>query len=314
MKTVHPTLMAVFLAALAFTLATAVEPQFRNLTVSGSDEGAFTKLLGDGRRMFSGQAVELADVYLHSGFYPSIFDSRDASAPKAISGKGGDRDDDSDHHEEHEHDKHGNCVHGDEHDAAHEEAMSFMGPPRDWLEAFIRNFRITQHTHLENGEEREVLPWLKLAIELNPQALPTYIDTSYWLWRRLGRLEDARSILREGIRNNPSSPELLFEMGLLYEQGDKDDGKARNIWLGALRLWEQQTPQAKTNNLDYYGKITANLGHLEGEAGNVSLAINYYKQAKTVSPNPEAIQKRMDEVLVRWRPPTNAAPVNIPYR
>jgi tetratricopeptide (TPR) repeat protein len=314
MKTAHPGLMAVFLGVLAFTLATAVEPRFRSMTQSSSDEGAFTKLLGDGRRMFSGQAVELADVYLHSGYYPSIFDGRDASAPKAISSKGGDHDDDGDHHEEHKHDEHGNCVHGDEHDAAHEEAMSFMGTPRDWLEAFIRNFRITQHTHLENGEEREVLPWLKLAIELNPQALPTYIDTSYWLWRRLGRLEDARGILREGIRNNPSSPELLFEMGLLYEQGDKDNGKARNIWLGALRLWKQQTTQAKTNNLDYYGKITANLGHLEAGAGNFSQAIDYYERAKTVSPNPTALQKRVDELKARMQSPASAVPDSKPVR
>jgi hypothetical protein len=182
MRTAHPALMAVFLAVLAFTLATAVEPRFRGLNQNGADEGAFTKLLGDGRRMFSGQAVEMADVYLHSGFYPSIFDNRDATAPKAISSRDEGHDDhdrESEDHAAHQHDAQGNCVHGDDHDEEHERAMSFMGPPRDWLEAFIRNFRITQHTHLEDGQEREVLPWLKLAIELNPQALTTYIDTSY---------------------------------------------------------------------------------------------------------------------------------------
>ena len=77
--------------------------------------------------------------------------------------------------------------------------MDFMGPPRDWLEGFIRHFRITEHTHLENGEEREVLPWLKLAIELDPQAIQTYTDTAFWLRKTLGNVQDAEEVLREPV-------------------------------------------------------------------------------------------------------------------
>lgn len=305
MTLVRPVLMVLFLAAIAFTLATAVEPRFRNLHQGATDEGVFTKLLGDGRRLFSGQAVEMADVYLHSGFYPSIFDNRDATAPKAIHSK--DEDHASEDHAAHEHDAQGNCTHED-HDEEHEKAMSFLGPPRDWLEAFIRNFRITQHTHLEGGDEREILPWLRLAIELNPQSLSTYIDISYWLRKRLRRVEDARKILREGIRNNPGSYELLFEMGSLYEQNDGAILKARNIWLGALRLWSQQPIEARTNSLIDFSKITANLAHLESEAGAYPEAIHYYDLAKTASPNPDAIQQRIDEVKAKMQGLTNAVP------
>jgi len=294
MRNVSPVLMVVFLATLVFTLATAVEAEFKKTTADVSDDGAFTKLLGDGRRLFSGQSVAMAEVYLHSGFYPSIFDSVENTGTKAIQA--------TDDHNDHAHDEH-----DDDHDAEHEKAMSFMGQPLDPLAGFIRNFRVTQHSHLENGEEREVLPWLKLAIELDPQAVETYAATSFWLRKNLKRVEDARDILREGIRNNPKSFELLFAMGLIYEQDDKNDVKARNIWLAAKRFWEQQSSEAKEASLDSYGKITVNLARLENEAGNLPLAIQYFELTKLTSPHPEAAQKQIDEIRSRMTGATNAS-------
>lgn len=295
--------MAVFLATLVFTLATVVESEFKKTTASTNAEGAFTKLLGDGRRLFSGQSVEMADVYLHSGFYPSIFDDREKKGSKAIETE-------EDDHAAHKHDEHGNCDHS-EHVASktdeHDKAMGFMGQPRDPLEGFIRNFRITEHSHLEQGEEREVLPWLRLAIELDPQAVETYAVTSFWLRKNLKRVEDAREILREGIRNNPKSFELLFAMGIIYQQDDKNDVKARNIWLAAKRFWEQQSSEAKQSSVDYYGKITASLARLENDAGNLPLAIKYFEITKLTSPNPDVIQKQIDEMKSKLTGDTNAS-------
>ena len=319
MRNVSPALMVVFLATLVFTLATAVESEFKKTMTTTSDDGAFTKLLGDGRRLFSGQSVEMADVYLHSGFYPSIFDEREKKGSKAIETE-------EDNHAEHKHDEHGNCVHEENHAAhkhdehgncdhsehvasqndEHDKAMGFMGQPRDPLEGFIRNFRITEHSHLEQGEEREVLPWLRLAIELDPQAVETYAVTSFWLRKNLKRVEDAREILREGIRNNPKSFELLFAMGIIYQQDDKNDVKARNIWLAAKRFWEQQSSEAKQSSMDYYGKITVSLARLENDAGNLPLAIQYFELTKLTSPNPDVIQKQIDEMKSKLPWVTNA--------
>ncbi len=318
MRNVSPVLMVVFLATAVFTLATAVQSEFRSSTTTSSDEGAFTKLLGDGRRLFSGQSVEMADVYLHSGFYPSIFDSREPAAAKAITSN-------DDDHAQHKHDDQGKCVHEEDHAAhqhdaegkcvseqsasghvdEHAKAMSFMDQTLDPLQGFIRNFRITQHSHLENGEERELLPWLKLAIALDPQAIETYAVTSFWLRKNLKRIEDAKEILREGIRNNPDSFELLFAMGIIYEQDDKNIIKARNIWLAAKKHWETQPSDAKGKSLDAYGKITGNLARLEKESGNLPLAIQYFELTKLASPNPEVIQKQIDELKIRLSPPSN---------
>ena len=62
-----------------------------------------------------------------------------------------------------------------------DEDTSFMGPPRDWLDAFGRHFIPNRHTHLDEGgpaddlsgsdNVREILPWLKLSADLDPDNL-----------------------------------------------------------------------------------------------------------------------------------------------
>jgi len=224
-----------FLISVAYTLGTVVH--LRSVSRTGSnqpDEGAFKKILGDGRKLFAGQFVEMADVYFHSGMYPSIFDRADKKSPKAVTSA---VDQGADHsglehgeeshsltnepHEDHDHDENGNCQDGD-HADEHVKAMT-PAAGRNWLESFIRRFRITEHSHLSEGNEREILPWLKVAIELDPQSIETYTTAAYWLRTKLDRADQAQEVLREGIRNNPGNYELLFEMGKLYK-------KTRRTW------------------------------------------------------------------------------------
>jgi tetratricopeptide (TPR) repeat protein len=313
MSAASPKLVFALLIALAYTLATCAHLRALSQPDVGTSDGAFKKLLGDGRRLFAGQFVEMADVYFHSGFYPSIFDRRDTKAPLAVTGKTGVHDDhdEPDHaghqhdengkcvevadHQEHQHDAEGRCLSGAEHQDEHEKAMD-KGEARDWLESFIRRFRITEHTHLENGGEREILPWLKLAIELDPQAIGTYTTTAYWLRKNLDKPKDAEEVLREGLRNNPRNCEILFELGLIYRENYKEVERARNVWRSALRLWDKQSDEAKSESLRLYGEITGNLARLEADAGNWSRAIQYFELAKLASPHPEAIQKQIDEI------------------
>lgn len=331
MKTASPRLVFALLIALAYTLGTCAHLRAISRPDAVSADGAFKKLLGDGRRLFAGQFVEMADVYLHSGFYPSIFDRRDAKAPKAVTGKTEDNDDHDDHaheghqhdaegkcltaenHSSHEHDAEGKCVHHDDHQDEHEKAMDFMGQPSNWLEGFIRRFRITKHTHLENGEEREVLPWLKLAIELDPQAIETYTATAFWLRKNLGNVKEAEEVLREGMRNNPKSFEILFELGKLQKESHQNPVKVQYIWEAALSLWNKQTAEAKTASLKSYSELTINLARLAVDAGNSQRAIQYFELAKMASPRPEAIQQQIDEIQSKiGGPTTNSLPSFFP--
>jgi tetratricopeptide (TPR) repeat protein len=156
---------------------------------------------------------------------------------------------------------------------------------------------------------QEILPWLKLAAEMNPQMIETYTVGAYWLQTSLHNPEEAQTFLFEGLHNNPGNSELLFDLGRLYYESYHDANRARNVWLAALRCWEAQSANVKTNTESQFvcDEITMNLAHLEENEENWPQAINYLEMVKQVSPNPDAIQKQIDEARKNL-----VAPANVP--
>src|SRR5271157_739152 len=124
------------------------DAQLHPVTLSRASGDIFNVVLGDSRRMFANSFYVKADEYYHSGYYPTMFDDNAAFQTAhmaedtgAVSSKN----------------------HGDEH--------GFLGPTRNWIDAFGRNFFPDRHTHLDAGgpaddlsgneSVREILPWLK---------------------------------------------------------------------------------------------------------------------------------------------------------
>jgi tetratricopeptide (TPR) repeat protein len=273
----NPALVLVLLLAAAFSLATFVQPRAQTWDRRGNSANVLKLVLGDSRRMFANHFFVKADVSFHSGYYPSIFDQ--AKPPK-----------DSQHMTSEE---------GSPEQEEHERKMSFLGAPRDWIEGFGRHFFITKHTHLENGNEREILPWLKLSAELDPQRIDTYVVASYWLRNHLGKVSEAERFLREGLRNNPNSYELLYEMGCLYKENYHDLPHARHVWELALRRWHEQEPDKKDPDLIGLDKIIIHLARLEEESGNWDRAIEYLQAAMKSSSNPEALRQQIGELKTK---------------
>src|SRR5438552_2605532 len=240
------------LGAGCFGLATTLQPRAAAWSERGGADNVLKVLLGDGRRLFANHFFVKADVSFHSGYYPSMFDQ--TLAPK-----------DS---------RHMTSQEGSPEEEAHEKAMNFLRPPRDWIERFGRHFLITEHTHLEGGNEREILPWLRLSAELDPQRVETYTVAAYWL-RNMGKMTEAEQFLREGLRANPGSYEILFELGQLYRENYHDLQRARNVWEFALRRWQEQQPDKKEPDLFALSEISVSLARLEEEAGNFDRAIAY---------------------------------------
>lgn len=290
MKKISLGWLLAFLLTVCFTLATLFVPRAawwndvpraadRNKGLSQSDS-VFKLLFGEGRRLFANEFFVMADVYFHSGYYPSIFDrpvtEHDVANP--AEGKTEDKDSTSD---------------------------DFLGPPPDWIAALDRQFVPNRHTHLSSGgpsghmkssSVQEILPWLKLATDMNPQYVDAYRVGYYWL-HCLHKSVEARDFLLEGLRNNPGNSELLFDLGWLYQEDFHDPNRARNVWLAALRCWQAQNNNAK---MSVEGKrlcddITMNLAHLAENDQDWPQAVRYLKMTKQVSPNPEAIQKQIDE-------------------
>jgi tetratricopeptide (TPR) repeat protein len=268
----------VLLLVICFSLAAWVQPRRETrLNQSLQTDNVLADLLGEGRQLAADYFYVKADVYFHSGYYPSLFDeARQAEVKDA--------------------------------DVSHPEATNapseegFLGPPQDWIDRFSRHFKPARHTHLGGEAVAEMLPWMQLSSDLDPHRIQTYIVTSYFLRNYLGKLDDARQFLRAGVRANPDSPELQYELGRLYFENYKDLPPAKNVWLGALKTWEKveapkpdKTPTGEgRRDIRLLGRIYDSLAEEELESGRTNQAIAYFQLSKPNSPFPESVQKRID--------------------
>jgi tetratricopeptide (TPR) repeat protein len=274
----RPALTWIFLLLLTacFTLATGLQSRVDQWSppADASGGGMLKLWLGESRRVFASHFFEKADVYFHSGYYPSIFDAQ--RAPQDT--------------------RHMTSKEGSAEAEAHEASMNFLGPPRDWIERFGRQFMVTEHTHLEGGNEREILPWLRISADLDPHRVDTYTVAAFWLRDSLGKPREAEQFLREGLRNNPTSYELWLELGMLYQENLHDMLRARNALELALRYWQEQEPNKADPDRIGFEKIVIRLARIEEQQNHLSRAIDYLKMAVQTSPNPDVVRKQITDL------------------
>lgn len=289
--------------ASAFALSTALEPWFQTWAGNrASSANVLQVALGDARKLFAKQFFVQADVYLHSGYYPSMFDIKDTNAAPSGSALTG-----------------GAAQTG--HDE-HNDMPDFLGQPKDWIDAFSRSFFPTKHVHLSGecdghdhddheghhhdaaeatdqggaGSAREILPWIRLSATLDPEQPQTYLVAAYWLRTELKKPEAAEQFLREGLQYNPGNEEILFELGALAASHRQDAQRARNLWELALKNWRtHQAGQPETNFLAG-AQILGHLAQLESEQGRQDRALGYLRELVTFSPNKAAIAKWIADI------------------
>ena len=284
---VRPAILMLFLLALTFTLATKLERRFTGPATQEGSRGLLKTILGDSRRMFANHFFIKADVYFHSGYYPSIFEQAQR-APMDAKHMTEDHDKDHEGHDEEEHEK----------------AMDFLGKPKDWIDRFGRHFYPSTHSHLDKpGEVKEILPWLRLSAELDPKRIETYTVAAFWLRKHLNKTAEAEAFLREGLLANPASYEILFELGSLYYENRHDAVRARNIWELAVRRWKEQEAANKKPDEFIYDEILANLVRVEEEQGNLAKALAYGEEELKYSPAPDAIKKHNEELREKLAKP-----------
>lgn len=288
-------LSLIALLIVCFGFAAGLQPRFQKLSFNRSlPDDFWGNLLDDSRDLFANSAYVTADEYYHSGYYPTIFDNNQAFETPHMAEDTGDV---------------------ASHNSGDEEG--FMGPPRDWIDAFGRHFIPDRHTHLDEGgptgdlsksyEIREILPWLELSTKLDPQDVKTFVVTAYWLRTRIHETGEAEQVLRSGLRHNPGNPQLLFELGRVYFESYHNIPQARNIWEAALRDWHTQAPnmteaeRLKPNNANFddrfiFEQLQTHLANLEQAAGNYSAAIDRWKLARLASPTPEDVDRHIADL------------------
>lgn len=276
MKLPSPILLLALLLTVVFTLATWLEPRIGQWTSSGQGQSVLAIAIGDGRKMFANHFYNKADVYFHSGFYPSIFDQARQAAEKDKDMAGGKHDDPEEEKRE---------------------SMAAYRPPADWVDAFGRNFIPNTHTHLDKpGEAREILPWLRLSADLDPQLVANYVVAAYWLRISMHKPFEAEEFLRQGLRANPDSYEILNVLAKIYRDDHHDPDHARNLWELALQHWRAQDEAKREPDLETYREIVSGLAQLEEDQGNYDKAMYYRQLELKSSPFPAAVQKLIDDL------------------
>jgi hypothetical protein len=275
-------LTLILLLVICFTLVTWLQPRYADRSNKRAPAGSvLATLLGDGRKTVADYFYVQADVYFHSGYYPSVFDQ---ARQQEVA------DSDVSHPEE----------------GSGQEEKGFLGEPKDWIDRFSRHFRPSRHTHLEGEKVQEMLPWMKLSAELDPQRVQTFVVSAYWLRAGLNKSAEAEDFIRDGLRTNPRSPDLLFVLGQIYLEDRKDLPRAKNLFLAALRCWhETEDPKPEKSDTgetrDYLllERILGGLIKEEMAAGRQDKALEYMKTLKANAAHPEGVQKQIDALQAK---------------
>ena len=253
-------------------------------------------LFGDGRQIFANHFTAKADQYFHSGYYPSIFDQRPENSGTQQAA--------------HVHDE--NCHHeadasaGEAHDEhsveACEEKAGRWDDAHDWIANVGRNFRVTEHTHLEGNQRRELLPWLRISAELDPHQVNTYLVASYWL-RKTDKSPEAEKFIREGLEANPQDCELLFELGQIYLLDRTNTDRAQRLFETALNRWDVQEQPKEKPNLILLANIASHLARIDECRGQIEAAVRHLERARQASPQSEALTQQIDELKRQLKTP-----------
>lgn len=270
-----------------FSLAAWLEPWFQGWSGSRTKSADLLNVaLGDSRRLFAKHAYVKADAYFHRGYYPSIYDSQERERESHLAAEARDK--------------------------SHSGEGGDLGQPLDWIAGFGRHFYPSSHGHFgesqpgrdaqaAQGEDRELLPWFRLAASLDPNQTETYLVGAFWMRNRLGKSEEAEHFLREGLRANPGDSELLFELGQIYFECRQDPERARNVWELALRNCETRQWDDADKGRFLQEQILGRLARLEEAQKNYHRSLEYLQRLRECSPNKGSIDKWIEEVRLKIR-------------
>jgi hypothetical protein len=270
-----PRLVITLLVIICFAIAGYFEPQY-DAWKGSRRQNALSLLIGDSRRLFANHFYAKADAYFHGGYYPTIFD---VAKPEEKS-----------HMEEST----------EQHEKEQHQDADFLEKPKDWIEAFGRNFFPSHHNHLgQSGDFREILPWLRLTAELDPQKVETYTVAAFTLRTRLNRPKEAEEFLREGLRANPDSYEILYELSRLRYEQDHDPENTRNLLNLALKKWQEREAASANPDLFARAQILAYCAKLEEEQGDIEKTISILEELKKTSPFKVNLESRIRELQAK---------------
>ena len=107
----------------------------------------------------------------------------------------------------------------------------------DWIDRLSRNFKPIPNTRTSRASkfvENLAVDGAFRRTGSAPHSRPIW-SRAYFLRNRLKQSQEAEDFVRDGLKNNPCSQDLLFALGQIYLEDRKDYPHAKNLFLAALR-------------------------------------------------------------------------------
>ena len=144
---------------------------------------------------------------------------------------------------------------------------------RDWITAVNDRLQSHEHVHLVREKQNEMLPFFAAATTLDPYNVEAVLTAAYWLDGRLGRTDSAVAVLEKGLRDNPGSWEIEYDLAKIYFYRKKDYAQSTAHFSEAVRKADPGTDPMRLAELTYF------LGESLESQGKKSEALEAYRSA-----------------------------------
>lgn len=155
------------------------------------------------------------------------------------------------------------------------------------------------HFHLRGDEVTEMLPWLWMALRMDPHNVETYRVAAFWLSSDAKRPNLAYEVLLDAQRNNPGSYQVKLDMGRLFlregkiEDAEKAFTAAINFWPGNLN---RKDPDAVNEAIFEKAEILLYRALLHEVRGEIDSEVGLLKKIIAVFPERTEIRERVDDL------------------
>lgn len=248
-----------FGACLVAALGQAISACCAGKLPQAQGEDVLTVAFGDARLGLSYVLQEKAEEYFHGGV-------------KHLNCAIGSHAEDHDH-EGAEH------AHEDHHDVAAAEGFD----PWQWID---RRVHVQAHRELKGGQAVDLLPWFWAAKRMSPNNTEVCENGAYVLAYMLDKPEEAIRMLEDGIRSNPSSPELDIFLAEIFSNKLHDAARAEP-WFASARekcLAVQGSAARAEELLLLRLRAVFYLGYLAGQRGDENRLRACVEEAESLDP------------------------------
>jgi tetratricopeptide (TPR) repeat protein len=127
---------------------------------------------------------------------------------------------------------------------------------RDPFRQALNRIAPEYHRHPVGLETAEIMPFLRLATDMDPHNIDAYLVAAFWMTTGAERPDLAADILRAAHRNNPGNYRVLLELGRLQLRRGQID-LARHALDAAIRFWPgKDDPLDRQTRLDRAEMLT----------------------------------------------------------